>query len=240
MATSLSYIFLDLIPKPGSELIKRITTNMPNTIKEGELIPSIRLSRLQPDGKTVTWFDTRKEFSKELTALFFVPGAWTPTCTKDHLPTIAKAQSAFTEMQVRIGCVGVNNRDTMHPWAMSQNADPSIMIPDYLGQLTWEMGLGMDKCEGAKEGEERHLGFVAKRACVVLYNGRVVDIKIEENAGVCTTKSSGQGLLDRMPAILEKIKAMKSQTNEEKENKTPQRSQEEKKTKRKVSSEDDK
>ena len=58
------------------------------TIKVGDRIPSIKLRRMTKDGpKEVT---TDELFNGKKVVLFAVPGAFTPTCSNQHLPSYLK------------------------------------------------------------------------------------------------------------------------------------------------------
>ena len=54
------------------------------TIKVGDAIPSMKLMKATSEGPKET--STDEIFKGKKVVLFAVPGAFTPTCTKNHLP----------------------------------------------------------------------------------------------------------------------------------------------------------
>jgi glutaredoxin/glutathione-dependent peroxiredoxin len=63
------------------------------TIKVGDKLPQATLRLITPDGpKPVT---TQEFFSGKKIVLFGLPGAFTPTCHKNHLPGFLTEGAAF-------------------------------------------------------------------------------------------------------------------------------------------------
>src|SRR5205085_7013431 len=48
------------------------------------VFPDVKLSRRKANGD-IEVFSTREELKDRKVVVFFVPGAWTPVCTKEHL-----------------------------------------------------------------------------------------------------------------------------------------------------------
>ena len=77
-------------------------------IEVGEKIPSVTLKAATADGiKDVT---TQDLFSGKKVVLFAVPGAFTPTCSNQHLPGfVARAGDIKKKGVDTVACVSVND-----------------------------------------------------------------------------------------------------------------------------------
>lgn len=147
------------------------------TIKIGDPIPSVTLKRLDDSGLVdVTTDDV---FKGRKVVLFSVPGAFTPTCSKEHLPGfVARAADIRGKGVDDIVCLAVNDPFVMKAWSSAQGADGKVsMLPDWNGELTKAMGLHQD-ISGAG------LGVRGKRFAMMVENGVVKSLDIEEGKGV--------------------------------------------------------
>jgi peroxiredoxin len=160
--------------------------NMPSQIKERDSIPNIKLSRLKADCTSEDFY-TRIE-SKGFVLRYFVPGAFTPKCDGEHLPSMKKTQAIYQKLGVSVHCVACNDRDVMAAWLKGTNI---IADPDFDGNFTEACGLGMDKTE------PRNLGFRAQRARMLSGNGEVLDMSVEPDSGQVTFRSNGEYLLEK-------------------------------------------
>ena len=100
------------------------------SIKIGEKIPSVMLKHLGPDG--MEDIDTNELFSNKKTVLFAVPGAFTPTCSAQHVPGFLKHASEIKERGVdQIICLSVNDAFVMDAWGKDRGTgDEILMIGD--------------------------------------------------------------------------------------------------------------
>lgn len=95
------------------------------------------------DGARVV--DTRAYFSGRKVVLFSVPGAFTPTCSNEHLPGYIQHAEAFREKGVdAIACMAVNDVFVMAAWGRSAGADGIDMLADGNGDFTRALGLESD------------------------------------------------------------------------------------------------
>jgi peroxiredoxin len=114
------------------------------TIQVGDKIPEVTLKWLTASGmaevKTADLFKGRK------VVLFSVPGAYTPTCSKEHLPGfISRADEIKAKGVDDIVCLAVNDPFVMQAWGNEQGAEGKVtMLPDWNGRLTDAMGLTQD------------------------------------------------------------------------------------------------
>ncbi|MGY6554666.1 MAG: redoxin family protein [Wenzhouxiangella sp.] len=114
------------------------------TIKTGDAIPSAQLTISGPNGPTPV--DARELLGSGKVVLFAVPGAYTPTCSVQHLPSFIEHREALMARGVqRIVCMAVNDIFVLQAWAKSAGAsDQIVMAADGNGELTRALGLVMD------------------------------------------------------------------------------------------------
>lgn len=117
---------------------------------------------------TTAFFGDRK------VVLFSVPGAFTPTCSAQHLPGFVQNADAIKAKGVdEIVCIAVNDAFVMDAWAKSQNTGASVtLLADGNGEFTQALGLGLD-------GTGFGLGQRAQRFAMVVENGTVTHLAVE-------------------------------------------------------------
>ena len=113
------------------------------TIKTGDKLPAGTLTVMGPDGpKPVT---TEELFNGKKVVMFAVPGAFTPGCSRTHLPGFVVNADAISSRGVdSIICVAVNDVFVMDAWGKAQNAERLIMAADGNGDYTRALGLELD------------------------------------------------------------------------------------------------
>lgn len=143
------------------------------TIKIGDKIPSVTLKILGENGpEEIT---TNEIFDNKKIVLFALPGAFTPTCSSTHLPGfVASADKIKAKGVDSIVCLSVNDHFVMDAWGKAQNAEDIVMLPDGVGALTKAMGMDIDLVP-------RGLGIRSRRYAMIVDNGVVTDIKLEED-----------------------------------------------------------
>ncbi|XP_078393163.1 peroxiredoxin-5, mitochondrial, partial [Cetorhinus maximus] len=79
--------------------------------------------------------------------LFGVPGAYTPGCSKSHLPSyIEKYEELKKKGMDIIACIAVNDAFVMSAWGKEQKADGKVrMLADPTGAFTRAVGLELEK-----------------------------------------------------------------------------------------------
>lgn len=88
------------------------------TIKIGEKLPSATFKEKTADGPVETTTDAL--FGGKKVVLFAVPGAFTPTCSLNHLPGYLENRDAILSKGVDdIAVVAVNDWHVMGAWAQS-------------------------------------------------------------------------------------------------------------------------
>ena len=63
------------------------------TIKVGDRLPNVTVRQVTPDGAKPV--ETKDYFAGKKVVLFGLPGAFTPTCHKNHLPGFIVGEAAF-------------------------------------------------------------------------------------------------------------------------------------------------
>ncbi|MFK7828516.1 MAG: peroxiredoxin [Congregibacter sp.] len=95
-----------------------------------------------------TWQDTTTDdiFAGKKVVVFSLPGAFTPTCSSNHLP---RYDELFEEFQAQgvdtIVCVSVNDAFVMFKWGKEQGNKNIFLLPDGNGEFTRKMGMLVDK-----------------------------------------------------------------------------------------------
>jgi peroxiredoxin len=106
--------------------------------------------------------------------LFALPGAFTPTCSAQHLPGYIAQRDALAEKGVdEVWCVSVNDAFVMHAWGKGAGADGKVrMLADGSGDLAKALGLTLDL-------SARGMGLRSQRFAMVLKDGVVTDLQVE-------------------------------------------------------------
>jgi peroxiredoxin len=88
-------------------------------------------------------FDVQKEMAGKTVAIFAVPGAFTPTCSAQHVPGFVAHASDFKAAGVsEIWCLSVNDPFVLGAWGRDQKAAGAVrMMADGSGDYTRALGL---------------------------------------------------------------------------------------------------
>ena len=94
------------------------------------------------------WEDktTQDIFGGKKVVVFSLPGAFTPTCSSNHLPRYDELYEEFKAQGVdEIVCLSVNDAFVMGAWGKQQGADGKVtMLGDGNGDFTKALGLDFD------------------------------------------------------------------------------------------------
>ena len=114
-------------------------------------------------------------FGGKKVVLFSVPGAFTPTCSREHLPGFIEQADALKAKGVdTIACIAVNDVFVMDAWGQSAGAgDKVVMLADGNGDYTSALGLELD-ASGFGMGQR------GQRFALVVDDGVVSQAYIEE------------------------------------------------------------
>ena len=146
------------------------------TIKVGDKIPAGTLTAMGADGPGPV--STDELFSGKKVAVFAVPGAFTPTCSAKHLPGFVSHADAIKSKGIdAIACIAVNDVFVMDAWGKSQDVgDKVAMLADGSGQFAKALDLELDLVE-------RGLGVRSRRYSMVVEDGTVTRLNLEEGGG---------------------------------------------------------
>ena len=109
------------------------------TIQVGDQLPSLTLQ----GGTPRNTHDMATLFAGKKGVIFAVPGAFTPGCSKTHLPGyIADAEAIKAKGIDLIVCIAVNDVHVMSAWGESQDVgDKILMLADPAAEYTKAIGL---------------------------------------------------------------------------------------------------
>ena len=144
-------------------------------IKVGERLPDAKFRVMSTEGPV--WKTTDEIFKGRKVALFAVPGAFTPTCSKAHLPGfVAQADAIKAKGIDTIAVTGVNDVFVMNAWKKSAGADSIEFLAD--GSAAWAKAVGI-----TADLTERGLGLRSGRYAMVVDDGVVKTLNVEEGPG---------------------------------------------------------
>lgn len=146
-------------------------------MNEGFKIPSVTFrvrtgDEVETDGGCAiggqwTNLTTDSIFKKKRVVLFSLPGAFTPTCSSEQLPSFEEHYDRITKFAIdEVYCISVNDSFVMNAWSQHMGIEKVKMIPDGSGNFTRFMGMLIGK---------NHLGFGNRswRYMAVINNGVV-------------------------------------------------------------------
>jgi peroxiredoxin len=156
-------------------------------IKAGDKVPSGSFGVMKGEGPGSISSD--ELFNGKTVVLFSVPGAFTPTCSKTHLPSFVKNAASIKSKGVdTIACLAVNDVFVMDVWGKGAGADGKVlMLAD--GNATYTKALGLDL-----DASGFGMGTRGQRFAMIVKNGVVQKLQLEPSAGACTI-SSGDSIL---------------------------------------------
>lgn len=115
--------------------------------------------------------------SKGKCIVFAVPGAFTPTCSAQHLPGFIKHMDEIKAKGVEdVYCLSVNDKFVMRAWAENTEgcAESGVkLVADGNGAFTEAMGLVKDATGG-------RMGKRCMRFAAIVENGKVSKINVDQ------------------------------------------------------------
>ena len=114
--------------------------------REGQRVPDVRF-RTRENGE---WVDVRSEdiFADKTVVVFGLPGAFTPTCSSNHLPRFDDLAPKLRDLGVDdIVCISVNDAFVMNAWREDRGCSNVRLIPDGNAQFTEAMGMLADRSD---------------------------------------------------------------------------------------------
>ena len=142
-------------------------------LRVGDMVPDVPLIWMTDTGPgPVSPADL---FGGRRVAVFAVPGAFTPTCSDSHLPSVIANAAAIRAGGIdRIACVSVNDIFVMRAWGKHLGiGDEIVMLADGAGAWTKEAGLDWDL-------SALGLGLRSQRYAMIVADGRIEHIAVEQ------------------------------------------------------------
>ena len=118
---------------------------------------------------------TEDLFGGKKVVLFSVPGAFTPTCSMNHLPGfIDHADEILAKVVDTIACMAVNDIFVMDAWGKDRSVGDKIsMLADGNGEYASALGLEMDATGFG-------MGMRGQRFAIIVDDGVAAHVAVEE------------------------------------------------------------
>ncbi|GGF44495.1 peroxiredoxin [Azorhizobium oxalatiphilum] len=159
-------------------------------IQVGDTLPNATFRVSTEDGPVPKTTD--EIFKDKKVVLFAVPGAFTPTCHKNHLPGyVARAADIKAKGIDTIAVVAVNDPFVMGAWEAASGADGKVLfLSDGNADFAKALDLSFD-------GSAVGLGTRSKRYSMLVENGVVKLLNVEDVPSKADV-SSAQTLLTQI------------------------------------------
>ncbi|MEX4007378.1 MAG: peroxiredoxin [Neoaquamicrobium sediminum] len=153
------------------------------TIAVGQKLPDVSLKTMTEDG--MKDLNTADIFAGKKVVLFGVPGAFTPTCSNNHLPGYLENYDAILARGVdTIAVVAVNDAFVMSAWARFTGGEGKLLyLADGSGDFAKATGLDLDM-------SARGLGLRSARFSMIVEDGTVTALNIEDSPGSAVTSGA--------------------------------------------------
>lgn len=152
-------------------------------IQVGDRIPNIDVQTIR-DGK-VTTVSTGEVFQGKKAVLFAVPGAFTGTCSNQHLPGYVELADVLKARGAElIACTGVNDIFVLEAWFKQHEVgDKIVPLADGNGDFARAMGMELDSRAFGQ-------GFRSQRYAAVIEDGVVKALNRDSPPEVARTSAS--------------------------------------------------
>ncbi|MEM8569739.1 MAG: peroxiredoxin [Pseudomonadota bacterium] len=160
------------------------------TISPGQKLPDASFLVISPEGPAEV--SSKDVFSGRKVVAFAVPGAYTPTCSLEHVPSFVKAAEAIAAKGVdEIVCISVNDPFVLAAWADATGASSAgiRMLADPAGAFAKAMGLTFDAAPAGLYGRSQRYSMLVEDEVVSKLN--------VEPARECSI-SGGEAILDQL------------------------------------------
>jgi peroxiredoxin len=148
-------------------------------LKVGDRLPQGTLQEyIEVEGNGCTLgpnsFDIGKASAGKTIAIFGLPGAFTPTCSAQHVPGyVAKADALKAAGVDEIWCISVNDAFVMGAWGREQNSAGKVrMMSDGSDEYAQATGLTLDLTA-------RGMGLRSARYSMLVEDGVVKALNVE-------------------------------------------------------------
>ncbi|XP_023580042.1 peroxiredoxin-5, mitochondrial [Octodon degus] len=141
-------------------------------IKVGDAIPSVKVFEGEPGNKV----NLAELYKGKKVVLFGVPGAFTPRCSKTHLPGFVEQAGALKAKGVQVvACLSVNDVFVTGEWGKAHKAEGKVrLLADPTGAFGKETDLLLDNSLVPLFGNRQ-----LKRFSMVIEDGVVKTLNVE-------------------------------------------------------------
>lgn len=145
------------------------------SIKVGDRLPDATFITMGSEGPKP--MSTRDVFAGKKVALFAVPGAFTPTCHKQHMPGFVDRIGELKGKGIdAIACTAVNDVFVMDEWGKATgSAGKILMLTDDNAKFAKAIGMDIDL-----NGPGIGLGVRSKRYAMLVEDGMVKVLNVDE------------------------------------------------------------
>lgn len=142
------------------------------TLSVGDRMPSGTFGLMTDTGPGA--LSTDELFAGKKVVLVSVPGAFTPTCSMNHLPGfVDNARQLKSRGVDTIACMAVNDVFVMDAWGKDRGVgDDILMLADGNGEYTKALGLEMD-------GTAFGMGTRGQRFAMIVDDGVVTHVGVD-------------------------------------------------------------
>lgn len=153
----------------------------------GAKLPHVNLKKVT--ATQMSTVDTTSYLAGKTTLLFGLPGAFTPVCSNEQVPSYVRNKESLRSKGIdQIACLAVNDSFVMQAWAKDLNAGDAIdFLADGSAEFTKALGLDLDLTDFG-------MGLRCSRFAMIVKDGMVLSLNLEESVGTCGVSHGDQVL----------------------------------------------
>jgi peroxiredoxin len=163
----------------GALLARPVKLRRDEMLKVGDTLPAGKLYEfIEVEGNGCSLgpnsFEMDRLTAGKKIAVFALPGAFTPTCSAQHVPGYVEHADDFRAAGVdEIWCVAVNDPFVMGAWGRDQKANGKLrMMADGSAEFTRAAGMSLDL-------SARGMGLRSQRYSMLVVDGVVKTLNVE-------------------------------------------------------------
>ncbi|XP_018592794.1 peroxiredoxin-5, mitochondrial-like [Scleropages formosus] len=159
-------------------------------IEVGQALPAVEVQEGDPGNKV----SMDQLFKGKKGVLFAVPGAFTPGCSKTHLPGFVEQSKELRSKGIEeVACIAVNDAFVMAAWGKEHGTEGKVrMLADPTGAFTKAVDLLLDNDQIVQVlGNQR-----SKRYAMVIENSVVKKLNVEPDGTGLTCSLASSILAD--------------------------------------------
>ena len=159
-------------------------------LEQGDALPDTKLMTMTADGPAPVQLGEYTRGKKVV--IFGLPGAFTPTCSEQHLPGfVERAQELRDKGVDAIACLTTADFFVMKAWGEQRGVDGKLdMLSDGNHEFIRSTGMSIDL-------SDHGLGERSNRYAMIVDDGKVSWIGVEDNAGRAES-STAEAVLKRL------------------------------------------